>query len=124
MYPHSLTLDLIRKDVELKSLLAEFEGRKTGLEKNHMEFAREREQELLNMRQVVDRESKMRLEQNREVCSALCLLFFVMPCFHHSGDLAHLHYKFNHHNTIMRTPFPPTSSSRASVAFSRPRRVR
>jgi hypothetical protein len=67
--PRRLTLDLIRKDVELKSLLAEFEGRKTGLEKNHMEFAREREQELLNMRQVVDRESKMRLEQSREVCS-------------------------------------------------------
>jgi len=47
-----LTLDLIRKDVELKGLLAEFESRKTGLEKNAMELAREREQELLSMRQV------------------------------------------------------------------------
>jgi hypothetical protein len=48
-----LTLDLIRKDVELKSLMTDFESRKTGLEKNSMELAREREQELLSMRQVL-----------------------------------------------------------------------
>ena len=101
-------------------MLAEFEGRKTGLEKNHMEFAREREQELLNMRQVVDRESKMRLEQNREVCDALRLDFSSFNV----SIIRTLALKPTSTSQQYTHPFPFFSSSRASVARSRPRRAR
>jgi hypothetical protein len=61
-----MNLELIRKDIEMKNLSAEFESRKTGVERNYVDFTRDKDSELLGARQALERENKTRIEAVRE----------------------------------------------------------